>query len=107
MESLCFVMDSLWSGSKQVAEAMPDRLRAATLAKPFLVTHPFGEQCFLHSWDRPVHGTLMFGGVVFGKALMVRGSLPPTPSFLPPPSCSPPPTPSLVLPFSHSLPPRV
>ena len=36
----------------------------------FLVTHPFGEQCYLPStFEEPVHANLMFGGVVFGKAV--------------------------------------
>ena len=30
--------------------------------------HPFGEQCFQSAWQKPMHGNLMFGGVVFGKA---------------------------------------
>ena len=36
--------------------------------KPFLASHPFGEQCHQLGWDAPVHANLMFGGVVFGKA---------------------------------------
>ena len=40
----------------------------ATLNKPFVAVHPFGEQCFQSAWERPVHANLMFGGVIFGKA---------------------------------------
>ena len=40
----------------------------ATLERPFVGVHPFGEQCFQSAWARPVHANLMFGGVVFGKA---------------------------------------
>jgi hypothetical protein len=36
--------------------------------KPFMVVHPFGEQCFQIGWRAPVHANLMFGGVIFGRA---------------------------------------
>lgn len=31
--------------------------------KPFLASHPFGEQCHQLGWEAPVHANLMFGGV--------------------------------------------
>eukprot|EP01051_Picozoa_sp_SAG22_P009341 SAG22_NODE_771_length_7318_cov_6.057487_7_plen_407_part_00 len=46
--------------------------------KPFLVVHPFGEQCFQVGWKAPCHANLMFGGVVFGRAtygLQQRGRI--------------------------------
>ena len=40
----------------------------ATLGRPFVATHPFGEQAWMPSWPGPMHANLMFGGVLFGKA---------------------------------------
>ena len=43
------------------------RVWIGDFGQAFLVTQPFGEQCFQSSWRAPVHANLMFGGVVFGR----------------------------------------
>ena len=48
--------------------AVAEAFSTATSGKPFLMSHPFGEQCKQLGWARGVHANLMFGGVVFGKA---------------------------------------
>jgi len=55
-----------------VQSAFVEQTASRTLAtrKPFLVSHPYGEQYRLgKAWGAPIHANLMFGGVVFGKAM--------------------------------------
>lgn len=76
-------MDAVLDGGATRREDAADSVRSAFaracgVDKPFLVAHPFGEQCFQIGWQAPVHANLMFGGVVFGRAtygLQQRGRI--------------------------------
>ncbi len=52
----------------QRGTAVAEAFSAATSDKPFMMSHPFGEQCKQIGWERGLHANLMFGGAVFGKA---------------------------------------
>jgi hypothetical protein len=63
-------MDAVVANDERGAESVRSAFANACGEQPFLAVHPFGEQCYLPSTFRePVHANLMFGGVVFGKAV--------------------------------------